>query len=353
MPQLYSYSRIGCFFTCPLQYAHRYIHKTPSPLPEGVELFMGSRFHEVMEYLYEEAPKAVPSLEAVVDRFDQAWDAGWKVLLSKQKQRGFATPIRISREGEDVLDYYHRTKLFLERYYEKYKPFDQDRTIGIEKRVVFNLDPAGQYRMQGYIDRVAEAPDGTITIHDYKTGGHKHQVGDHDKEDQLSLYQLGLTQEPAFKNSVFRLQWHYVAFDDDVMEARRTPDDLEGLKATYVKKIQAIEKAKDFLPRTSALCGWCEFLPLCKDGQAEAERRKKKKESQAASAPAEKTPVEPAALPAPAVDGAASSEPGPTPEAGPSAANPAPAGEAPKERRVGRPKKKAPEGPSPQLSLFD
>jgi putative RecB family exonuclease len=280
MSQLYSYSRIGCYFTCPWQYENRYIKKTPSPLPEGVELFMGSRFHEAMEYLYGQLPSSLPSLEDLVQRFDQFWEVGWKNLQVKQKQKGFSSPIRISKEGEAIEDYYQRAKLFVERYYEKYKPFDQDQTVknGLERRVLFSLDPDGLYRMQGYIDRVAKTPDGTLWVHDYKTGSHKHNPGDSEKEDQLSLYQVGLSQDPLFKDSPIRLMWHYVAFDDDVIEIQRNPDELESLKSRYIQKIQTIEKAKTYEPQTSALCGWCEYLPLCPKGQAAVEQRRKKKD---------------------------------------------------------------------------
>jgi hypothetical protein len=342
MSQLYSYSRIGCYFTCPCQYAHRYIHKTPSPLPEGVELFMGSRFHEAMEYLYEQVPARIPGLEETLSRFDQLWEAGWKTLQAKQKQKGFATPVRIQREGEDINDYYNRAKLFLERYYEKYKPFDQDRTLGIEKRVVFSLDPDGQYRMQGYIDRVATDGDGTVWVHDYKTGSRKLNPEDARNEDQLALYQLALLQEPEFKNSNIRLVWHYVAFEEDAVITDRTPQELEGLRKRYIAKIQSIEKAKTFLPQTSALCGWCEFLPLCRDGQNEVERRRKKKEGAdyVAAAPSS------VQIPPVSIDVIPPTIPETPPSTAPVFSNPAPM------RAVSKKKKKTDEGPTPQLPLF-
>jgi len=329
MSQLYSYSRIGCFSTCPAQYSHRYIQKTPSPLPEGVELFMGSRFHEAMEFLYESLPKRTPSLEELLTHFDQVWEAAWKTLLFKQKQRGFATPIRISREGETIGDYHERSRLFLERYYEKYKPFEQDQTVerGIERKVLFSLDPQGLYRMQGYIDRVARTPDGTLVVHDYKTGSHKHLPGDPEKEDQLALYQVGLSQDPLFQGADFRLMWHYVAFEDDIVEAHRTPDDLEGLKKTYIHKIKTIDTAKEHPPTPSALCGWCEFMPLCQAGQEEVARRKRRKEGATVSqAPPVPSPV--SLPPAPPSSEAAIETPAPRidPVAAPPTPEPSPRG---------------------------
>ena len=59
---VYSYSRVNTFFTCPAQFKFRYIDRLPSPSPEGVELFMGSRFHEAMEFLYHQVPGRVPTV---------------------------------------------------------------------------------------------------------------------------------------------------------------------------------------------------------------------------------------------------------------------------------------------------
>jgi len=347
MSQLYSYSRIGCFSTCPFQYQNRYILKTPSPLPEGVELFMGSRFHEAMEYLYEQLPSSVPSLEDVVNRFDQFWETGWKNLQVKQKQRGFESTIRISKEGESIEDYHHRAKLFVERYYEKYQPFNQDQTVkgGIEKKVMFSLDSEGLYRMIGFIDRVASVPDGTFVIHDYKTGSHKHKPGDNEKEDQLSLYQIGLLQDsdPQFKNASFRLKWHYVAFDDDVMEISRDSKQLENLKSTYIQKIQTIESAKTYEPKTSALCGWCEFLPLCKAGQGAVEKRRSKKDGDGSHSFAMPSELSPTSLSAAVPKTEKTSEPPLRPSRATFGDKPHPTPKA---------KKKSENDPTPQLPLF-
>lgn len=277
MATLYSYSRVGSFFTCPTQYAHRYIHKTPSPSPQGIELFMGSRFHDAMEFLYGELPKRLPDLPEVLSKFDQAWSDSFKEVQSRQKQQGYETPLRINREGETVQDYYERAKSYVESYYGKYAPFDQDETLAVEKRVLFSLDPAGQYKMQGYIDRLSRTPDGTLWVHDYKTGSRKLSKEDARNEDQLALYQLGLAQDPAFRKDPVKLAWHFVAFEDDTVQSERGEKELDFLKKKYVNKIQAIEKAKDFAPLTSALCGWCDFLKLCPDGQKAVAQRAERK----------------------------------------------------------------------------
>src|SRR5665213_3456059 len=87
---IYSYSRINTYFTCPAQFQFRYIERRPSPVAEGIELFLGSRFHETMEYLYEQINNKVPTVNELVNYFNQHWEKHWQQSLQKQKERNFS-----------------------------------------------------------------------------------------------------------------------------------------------------------------------------------------------------------------------------------------------------------------------
>jgi putative RecB family exonuclease len=274
---IYSYSRVNTYFTCPAQFEFRYIHKTPSPTPDGVELFLGSRFHECMEYLYQQIPQRVPTVNELLDYFKNHWNVKWQEALKKQKDRGFSTPIRIVQESQTIEDYYEKGQLYLENYYHKYQPFDQNRTEGIELKVLFDLDSDKQYKMQGFIDRLGRDNDGTLWIHDYKTSSRKLSDEDAKFEDQLALYQIGLAQNPKYGSQVkVKLAWHFVAFEKDLVISERNAKEIEWLKKKYVLKIQEIEKAKIFPPKPSRLCEWCEYLSLCDAGKTSVQERRKK-----------------------------------------------------------------------------
>ena len=77
-------------------------------------------------------------------------------------------------------------------YYDRYQPFDEDRTLALEGQVFISLDEAGQHRMRGYIDRLAQRRDGTYEIHDYKTSSHLMVQSEADADRQLALYQIGV-----------------------------------------------------------------------------------------------------------------------------------------------------------------
>jgi len=283
---VYSYSRINTYFTCPAQFQFRYIEKRPSPVAEGVELFLGSRFHETMEFLYHQIPQRVPTVNELVEYFKNHWEKHWQEALQKQKAKNFKDVLRVVNESQGVEDYFQKGLLFVENYYHQYHPFDQDKTEGIELRVAFNLDPKGQYKMQGFIDRLGRDDEGTLWIHDYKTSSRKMSEEDVKNEDQLALYQIGLSQNPKFASSTkVKLIWHFVAFEKDQVVGERNPKEINWLKDKYISKIETIEKAKTFPTKTSVLCGWCEFLSICVDGQQAVTNRKKKYDAREETTP--------------------------------------------------------------------
>ena len=277
---IYSYSRINTYFTCPAQFQFRYFERRPSPSPEGIELFLGSRFHETMEFLYHQVPQKVPTVNELMDYFKKHWENHWNQSLAKQKDRNFAETLRIVQPGQTVEDYFQKGQLFVENYYHQYQPFDQDKTEAIEMKVAFDLDSKGQYKMQGFIDRLGRDDEGTLWIHDYKTSSRKLSEEDARAEDQLALYQLGLQQNSKYgPKEKFKLLWHFVAFEKDQVVGERDSKDIEWLKKKYMSKIETIEKAKTFPTKTGILCKWCEYLSVCEDGKNWVEKHPKKSET--------------------------------------------------------------------------
>ncbi len=273
-------------------------------MAEGIELFLGSRFHETMEFLYQQLPLRVPTVNEVVDHFKKHWGYQWQDALKKQKDKGFKETLRIVQEGPTVEDYFQKGLLFTENYYHQYHPFDQDQTEGIELKVAFNLDPKGQYKMQGFIDRLGRDAEGTLWIHDYKTSSRKMSEDDARNEDQLALYQIGLSQSPHYgpKEKV-KLLWHFVAFEKDQVVSERSPKEIDRLKEKYISKIDIIEKAKSYPTKPGVLCQWCEYLTVCSDGQKWVENRKKSAETQFSNGKnkSEPVPAHPLSMPSPTV----------------------------------------------------
>jgi len=225
---------------------------------ESVEAFVGKRVHEVIERLNRFVVRGlVPSLAKVMARFRTDW-----------AERFDASRVRIVRTENSAEVYREMGERCLSNHYRRHYPFDRDETLGIEERVAFSLDGEHRYRMQGFVDRIARAPDGAVEIHDYKTGRWVPSQETLDGDRQLALYQLGVTQRHG-RDAPVRLVWHYL-LRDQVRVSTRTPEQLDSLRTDTIGLIERIEAEREFAPRPSSLCDWCEFNDICPGAAARA-----------------------------------------------------------------------------------
>jgi RecB family exonuclease len=247
MPE-YSISQLGKFEECALQYKFLYVDKIKR-YEEGVEAFLGQRFHDAMEWLYKERAFRIVPLEELLEYYEKDWAMQWHA------------EVKIRKEGRTQDDYRMMGRRFIEDYYKRHCPFDEGRVLGLEKYIRFPLDDAGRYKCKGIIDRLVLAPDGAFEVHDYKTGSKLPDQAELDKDRQLALYQIGIQKLwPDVKEA--RLIWHLVAFDVE-MRSARTPEALEALKKEIGELIDRIEAATEYEPHESPLCDWCPYWDLC------------------------------------------------------------------------------------------
>ncbi len=150
---------------------------------------------------------------------------------------------------------------FIENYYKRYSPFDQDATIETEMRLNFALDDANEYKMMGFVDRLSRTADAVYEIHDYKTSSHLVDQKEIDADRQLGLYHLAVQKKWPDAQKI-RLIWHYLAFDTDLV-SYRTPKTIRSLTDDTIQLIDKIESTLDFLPGESGLCEWCEYQQFC------------------------------------------------------------------------------------------
>jgi len=249
-PELFSHSRLASFEDCAKKYEYRYLLKIPHDV-ESIEGCVGKRVQEVLERLYIATGKGhVPTLPQVLHRYNVLFDEHFD-----------AERVRIVKTENSPDDYRANGERSLSNYYRRHYPFDADETLGLEEHVVFDLDAAGRYGIQGYVDRISRTRDGTIEIHDYKTSRWIPNQAEIDANRQLAFYQIGIAGRFGAESPV-RLVWHYV-FRNQTRSSTRTHEQLEALRAETIQLIDRIRAATSFEPRTSTLCGWCEYNDIC------------------------------------------------------------------------------------------
>ncbi|MBI2870902.1 MAG: PD-(D/E)XK nuclease family protein [Candidatus Omnitrophica bacterium] len=244
----YSYSRLTTYENCALRYKYRYIDGIKKDAV-GIEAYLGNTVHLTLQKLYQDLMREkTNSLGDLITFFNELWSKNWtpNIFLVNKKY----TEDNYRRTGERCL----------RDYYKRYAPFGQSTTLGLEERIQIDLGQ-GHYRMVGYIDRLARAPDGTLEIHDYKTSGRLPDQETINADRQLALYQIAIQQRWPDTRKV-KLIWHFLLFDMELASTRDARQ-LAGLSQDLIRLIQEVEQAKTFAPRESPLCDWCEYAPDC------------------------------------------------------------------------------------------
>ena len=243
----YSNSRLSCFEQCPLKFKFSYIDKIETEMEETVEAFLGSRVHEALEKLYKDLKfQKLNTLKDILEFYNKEWSKNWN------------GNIVIVRKDYDQENYKKMGEKFITDYYNRYKPFDDTKTIGLETQNFADL--GNGYKIHIRIDRLA-VKDDIYEIHDYKTSNSLPTQDKLDSDRQLAVYAYGIKKMYPDAKKI-KLVWHFLAFDKE-MSSVRTEEQLEEMKKEILGLIKEIESCSDFKAKESALCDWCEFQASC------------------------------------------------------------------------------------------
>ncbi len=245
----YSHSQLSTYETCPHQYKLAYIDKIEVET-EGVEAFMGSRVHDVLEKVYRDLKVTkLNTLEELLSFYHQGWEKNWNEM------------IRIVRKDYSAQDYRRLGEKCIKDYYKRYYPFDQGKTLGLEEYISFPLEEEKDYWIRGYIDRVTLVESSVLEIHDYKTSSRLPTQEDVNSDRQLAFYQMGVSEKWQGVQEV-KLIWHYLTFDTE-LHSSRTPNKLDQLRQATMELIRRIETDRFFFPKEGPLCNWCDYQGFC------------------------------------------------------------------------------------------
>jgi len=246
----FSPSKLSVYQNCPKRYQYRYVDKI-SRARKTPETVVGVAVHSAFEELYALVTGGkVPTLPELQEIYEREFADGWDASVVEKDARFVKDDWR--KVGRDCV----------QLYYEGNQPFSKDRTVAIEKRVGFPIMVDGhEYRIEGFVDRLALAPDGAFEIVDYKTAKSLPNQEHADEDWQLALYELAVRREWPDTKEV-RLKWHYVRHGKTLTSIR---DDAARAKllADVTELISRIKHDHEFPVKPSMLCDWCEYKDLC------------------------------------------------------------------------------------------
>jgi len=251
---IYSHSRLSTYEQCPLKFKFRYIDE----LEEGdsIEAFMGKQVHETLFFIYTKVKeKRFPTLHQALIFYKDLWD------------KEFHQNIKIVKRDLTAKDYFEKGLIFLEQYYRKHIPFDEN-ILSMEKRILIDLEGDGKYMVQGFIDKlIYNEQENVYEIHDYKTSNWLKSQEELDQDRQLALYSLGLKDLYPDADKI-ALKWYFLKHGVE-KTSFRTNEQLEELKNSIKILINEIESAQEWPAKKSKLCDWCGFKNRCPAYQEE------------------------------------------------------------------------------------
>lgn len=247
----FSYSKLGMYKECPQKYKFRYIHMLPEQ-PKPYFAF-GSALHEVMEYIYNPANAAFPTLAQALDFFEKHWNK------TSFDQKGYASP-------EKELAGYAEGRRIIEAYYAKYAAAFF-HPLSVEMKSTLDMDGLS---LISILDRIDYLGDGKIKILDYKTGKAVPST-----PEQLYMYQkvaensptikaMVQKQDPAVKElRVGQLSFYHLPTLKEVT-FERVPD--KEIFDFWQGVLQVADKirAGQFDPTPGETqCRWCDYRNIC------------------------------------------------------------------------------------------
>ena len=251
-------SKINTFHKCPRDFYYTYVEKRKTE--PSIHLVKGSVVHKVLEDFYR---KYNPNPKKLLSElFKKTWNGYGKMVKMLEM-----TPEELRKHKKDaltmVMNFYdvHRRKM--EGVIIQGKAENESHAFYLTKpkfKEVYVKDD--ELRTRGYIDRIHQGYDGSITLADYKTSS-RYGIGlGEDYKRQLSIYALlYLNQEGKMADMVSII---FLRYGEEVL-LEVTPTLLKYARDTIEEVWGKTRSAsiEDYPIKEGKLCSWCSFLPMC------------------------------------------------------------------------------------------
>ncbi len=247
-------SRLTTYLDCPRRYRLQYLDTPrPSKGPPWAHNSFGASVHTALASWWK-----LPLGRRTPERAGDLVVAGWLT-------DGFRDDAQASEARTGA-------RQMVERYVARLDPADEP--IGVERTVATKTAHAALY---GRVDRIDDRGSDGIVVVDYKTGRHLLSVDDARTSLALALYAAG-TQR-VFHRPVHRVELHHLP-TGEVLAWEHTDEQIgRHLARADAIAVELADRDAEFRSgrsdadalfpaAVSALCGWCDFNRVCRDGSA-------------------------------------------------------------------------------------
>lgn len=244
-----SFAQLNDFDKCPKLFFWKHVeHRKPAVYKVSPALVVGGLLHNTLRDCFKElAPE-----ERTAEGLEQALRRRWRD--HPQRDLAFA-----SRDEERIAGL---NAINILRWFARQDDLLTE-PLAVESSCTALIDDGVE--LVGRIDRIDELPDGRLTVTDYKTG----KVPFRFEPRQLLIYALVATD--TIGRPVESARFLYLEHGI-IKQVAPTAKEIEEIRETVRMDVLRIDSEIDYLPRTSKLCHYCDYLSECDEGrQADAE----------------------------------------------------------------------------------
>jgi RecB family exonuclease len=231
-----SYTQISRYRTCPYWYKLQYIDNLKPK--EHFYLSFGDVIHQCAEYFYKIPVPPPPSLEQLLQFYEQNW-------LS----RGYESP-------DQERQYREYGRQLLKDFWTLHRA-EFRMPLAVEQQ--FSLPIAEGIVLGGKIDRIDKLQDG-LSIVDYKTNQKLFTVENLEQDLQLTFYQLAV--EAMWKMPVKKLTLYHLRSNTPCTCEGRPPARLAQARQIVLEVAEGIRQ-QVFPATENSFCAFCDFPQHC------------------------------------------------------------------------------------------
>jgi putative RecB family exonuclease len=238
-------TKFSAFLACPLKYRWTYEDNRGRWYLRAKSYYsFGSTLHKVLQRFHDEGDIGVGTTSEVLATYEESWiQAGFSSAEEMQEAFG---------EGRQILERHVANSVAQPR---------EAKVLLVEKQL--RLSFQDDFDLVGRIDRVDEHPDGTLEIIDYKSGRMEVSEADIEADLAMGIYQVLLAEkypDRPIKATIVALR------SGESASWSLSTEDLEVLRQDLheLGKHMLATNWEEYHPTPKALCGHCDFLPLCR-----------------------------------------------------------------------------------------
>jgi ATP-dependent helicase/DNAse subunit B len=281
-----SASRLETYAVCPLKYFYRYvlglkIHPEPERVFQLDPADKGNLMHEVLEEVLSRGVKEGWLKVRDLEKARKALSEETKRIFTRFEKEGVPGSLALWQWSQFILSQDMEKVLREVLEDPDWTPVDFEKAFGRsgQAEVVFKT-PSGNFRLEGFMDRVDVSADGKhLRVVDYKSGkseGFKNNSVKDGTKIQMPLYLWAcrtlypnlIPQEAVYEFITAKGQYDSKGFDASDWSKVEEP-----LKALLTTATQAVEQG--LFPAAAKDCEYCDFKLLCGPGAEKRGERKR------------------------------------------------------------------------------